>query len=251
MNAITLLIAEDEAITRDFIRRVLANNRAPVGAIFEASDGREALALFERHRPDLVFLDIRMPFLDGLQVAEKIRESGADARVVIISAHDEFEYARSAFRLGVEDFLLKPVRPAEIMRQITRTLEARFPPAARAGVTGPAGQHPLLRAVADYVEANLGAPIDLEALASAACLSRSHLSRTFKKLAGRTLMEYVQERRLAEAEKLLAGSRLSITEIGERTGFASPAYFAACFRKHCGLSPSEYRKEKEQAAPEN
>lgn len=245
MSEISLLIAEDEAITRDFIKRVLANNQAPVSEIFEASDGREALALFERHRPGLVFLDIRMPYLDGLQVAEKIRARGG-ARVVIISAHDEFEYARSAFRLGVEDFLLKPVRPAELLRQIHKACEARAP----AAPGGPAAQHPLLRAVAEYVEANLGGPLDLEAIASAACLSRSHLSRTFKKLAGRTIMEYVQERRLAEAGKLLAQSHLSVTEIGERTGFASPAYFAACFRKHFGLSPSEYRRDKAKAAPE-
>lgn len=101
----TTLIVDDEPLAREGLRMLLAED-ADVAAIHEAKDGREAVAAIRKVRPDLVFLDVQMPEMDGLAV---VREIGAERMpaVVFVTAHDQ--YALRAFEINAVDYLLKPV----------------------------------------------------------------------------------------------------------------------------------------------
>ena len=237
MRDITLLIADDEPGVRLFVRQLVERERAPVSQVFEAANGREAVELACRHKPDLVLLDIRMPELDGLQAAQAILQQCPELCVVIASAHEDFDYARTALRAGVADYLLKPVRVAEILERIHKVHTARNTSDESYVVS-----HPLVAAVAAYVAQHLCDVLDLRSIGKAVFVSPSHLSRVFKKQTGMALVDFVLEQRLAEAKTLLTRTLLSIAEIAEQTGFSSPAYFSACFRKKNGLSPSGYRR---------
>lgn len=105
----TVLIADDEPKIRRGLAKLLGTLAGEFEVVGEAGDGETALALASQLRPDLLLVDIRMPFLDGLTLVEKLQLRGADRHVVVISGHDEFDYARKAVGLGVFDFLLKPV----------------------------------------------------------------------------------------------------------------------------------------------
>ena len=122
MKTPTALIAEDEPLMRERLKEKLAEAWPQLDVVAEAEDGDAALALFEEHRPDIAFLDIRMPGLSGLEVAAAI---GAQCHVVFITAYDQ--YALKAFEAGAVDYLLKPVesdRLAVMVERIARKLES-------------------------------------------------------------------------------------------------------------------------------
>ncbi len=118
----TALLAEDEAPQRAELRAMLAQAWPELAIVAECEDGLEALEALDAARPDIAFLDIRMPGLSGLDVA---RQAGAGTQIVFITAYDEF--ALPAFDAGAVDYLLKPVRADRLAATIARLRERRLP----------------------------------------------------------------------------------------------------------------------------
>ena len=116
----TALLAEDEPMLRAMLRTRLAAAWPELAIVAEAANGEEALALFAAHRPDIAFLDIRMPVRSGLEVA---RELAGACHLVFVTAYDE--YAVAAFDEGAVDYLLKPPSPERIAKVVVR-LKARL-----------------------------------------------------------------------------------------------------------------------------
>lgn len=115
-----VLVADDEELERRALRCIL--NSAYELEILEASNGLEAVALAGEHRLDAAFLDIRMPGLDGIGTARELRRSRPFLPIVFLTAYDSFEYARSALRLRIDDFLLKPASAEEVKAALGRAL---------------------------------------------------------------------------------------------------------------------------------
>jgi len=105
----TAVVADDERLMRDQLVAALKDAWPELQIVGEASNGREAIAMVRSREPDIVFLDIRMPEVDGIQAAQTL--AGA-AQVVFVTAHDQF--AIDAFRQGAIDYLLKPAEPARV-----------------------------------------------------------------------------------------------------------------------------------------
>jgi len=114
-----VLIVDDEALARERIRTLLASER-DVTIVGECSGGREAVAAIVQHRPDLVFLDIQMPDLDGFQVLEAVAMDWLPA-VVFVTAYDE--YAIHAFDVNAMDYILKPIEPARFQKALGRAVK--------------------------------------------------------------------------------------------------------------------------------
>ncbi len=114
------IMADDEAVARRLLKRNLQRSAPYVEVIGEASNGRELLALLEATTADILMLDIMMPGLNGLEALRQLEGKAKDMKVVIVSAHDRFDFAREALSLGVFDYLLKPVRPNELMATISK-----------------------------------------------------------------------------------------------------------------------------------
>ncbi len=104
-----VLIVEDEIRIREGIRRLLNKTEEKFEVIEEAGDGEEGLALCEKLRPDLIITDVQMPKMDGLKMLKAISETGLMPKAIVLSAYSEFEYARGAMKLGVTEYLLKPI----------------------------------------------------------------------------------------------------------------------------------------------
>ena len=114
----TALIAEDEPLLREALRRQLADAWPELDVVAEARNGREAVRLFEERRPDVCFLDVHMPGLSGVDAARHI---GRRAHLVFVTAYDH--YAVQAFAQGALDYLLKPVEPARLADTVSRLKE--------------------------------------------------------------------------------------------------------------------------------
>lgn len=104
-----IFLVEDESIIRETLRDTVPWEQ--YGYIFsgEAGDGEMALPLIRQTKPDVLITDIRMPFMDGLALSELVNQEFPDMKIVIISGHDDFEYARQAIHIGVDRYLLKPI----------------------------------------------------------------------------------------------------------------------------------------------
>ena len=107
-----VLIVDDEKIERNGIKFLLGSRKEEL-EIFEASNGKEALEMLKKQRMDILFTDIKMPFMTGTELVAKARETQEDIEMVIFSGYGEFEYAKQALKYGVENYVLKPVDPTE------------------------------------------------------------------------------------------------------------------------------------------
>lgn len=113
MSPIRVLLADDHTLVRAGFRNML-QKIDPVEVIAEAENGREALALIDRHRPDVVLMDIAMPTLNGLEAVTRATEDFPTVRVVILSMHANEEYVLRALKAGAAGYLLKDADPAEL-----------------------------------------------------------------------------------------------------------------------------------------
>jgi DNA-binding NarL/FixJ family response regulator len=114
---VRVVIADDQALVRGGFRMIL-DARDDMEVVGEASDGREAIALVEELEPDVVLMDVRMPDVDGIEATQRIVASGSSARIVILTTYDADEYVFAALRAGASGFVLKDVRPSELVEGI-------------------------------------------------------------------------------------------------------------------------------------
>ncbi len=118
-----LFIAEDESIIRRGLKKSLNWESYSINVIGEAEDGEEALNKAIELRPDILFIDINMPFLNGLELMEKLRPILPDAVFIVISGYNEFIYAQKAIKMGTIDYILKPVKKPELERSIENAID--------------------------------------------------------------------------------------------------------------------------------
>jgi two-component system response regulator YesN len=117
---ISLMLVDDEPIVRKGIRTSIDWESLNIKFAAEAANGVDGLEKALLIKPDIIITDIRMPVMDGLEFCKKLREELPTAKIVILSGYDHFSYARKALRLGIMDYLLKPVGAEELVQTITR-----------------------------------------------------------------------------------------------------------------------------------
>jgi two-component system response regulator YesN len=248
-----ILIAEDEEISRLALRRICERSGCPVEVVSEVSTGRQVLEAIELARPDIILMDVVMPGMDGLAAARAVRERYPATRIVIVSAHENFEYAQQALRLGATDYLLKPVRPEQLVQLLKRLCADLNGGQAQASMeTSPTQDeqeqaqesphaHVLKRARA-YMAAHYMQSLTLEQVAEQVALAPTYFSRIFKQEMGCTFVEYLTQIRLEEAKRLLRTTGMSVTEISYAVGYQSPNYLSELFRTVEGVTASAYRR---------
>jgi two-component system response regulator YesN len=120
MSLWNVIVADDEALIREGIRSAVPWEQMQMTVVGEAEDGEEALELALERGADLMLVDINMPMMDGLSLIRELRVKRPECRVIIVTGHEEFAYAQEAVRLGVDDYVLKPIR----IEQLTRVVAA-------------------------------------------------------------------------------------------------------------------------------
>ena len=120
---IKLFLVEDEIIMRDGIKNNIDWQQEGILFAGEASDGELAYPMILKEKPDILITDIKMPFMDGLELCELVRKELPDMKVIILSGYDDFSYAQKAVRLNVTEYLLKPISPQKLLETIRKVAE--------------------------------------------------------------------------------------------------------------------------------
>lgn len=115
----TVLLVEDEELERRYLKSLVEQSATDYKVIGEACNGREGIDLCSKLHPDIVFMDIRMPGVDGLTATKVIKSNNPETQILLISAYDDFSYAKQAIHLGVNEYLLKPAQPEEILEALS------------------------------------------------------------------------------------------------------------------------------------
>ena len=236
-----VLVADDTKTERDCIKFLAGKYGLPLD-IVEACNGREALALIEKERFDIIITDVIMPFIDGLELSKKTLELYDDLKIIIFSGYDEFEYAQNALRLGVSEYLLKPIEPEEFNAAIKKVIAKLPPPPADFADT-----INRIEAVKQFIAKNYDKDLSLDILAKEVYVHPDYLSRIFKQECGVTLNKFIKSYRMDKAIELLKGSHMKVRDIAIAVGYSNYSYFCRSFREHFGNSPERIRRSEEDA----
>lgn len=240
-----VLVVEDEDVIRKGVIQSIDWTALGCEVVAEAENGRIALEMVKRHDPALIVTDIRMPDMDGLTFLKQLREQENKADVIVLTAYDNFEYIRSALRLGAVDYLLKPLEEKEL-EQIIRKLQKKRAAAPKQSAPQQKRKQEIansyVRDAVQFIQRNYSDPtMCVRTVAEHLNISESYLSHLFKQETGDTVLQHLTACRLQHAKELLGDYRMKIYEVADAVGYRDVSYFAAVFRKATGVSPSDYQ----------
>ena len=202
-----------------------------------AANGREAVDMARRIRPQLVLMDIEMPVMTGLDAAAIIHEALPETHIVFLTAFDRFDYAVGAMRAGGADYLLKPFDSAQInacLQKLGLLTEKQEHREERS-------ENPFCAQFSVWLANHYMQDISLEEAAEAMGMSSFYFSRFFRTAYNRTFLEYLTSYRIERAEELLRQTDIPVREIAPRVGYTDANYFTKVFKRHCGCTPTDYR----------
>lgn len=241
-----VFLCEDEPLLLLSLQRKIEKSGQNFEVVGTAQNGREALTLLSEIQSDVLITDIRMPVMDGMELLKSITEMNFGVLCMLLSGHSEFEYARSALRMGAIDYLLKPVSQTELdqaLAKIKIQLDKRREEQAQTLPPLPGAQlEETLEIMRLFIQTNAFNEISISALADSLNYSTAHITRLFAKRYGEPPQRYQTILRMNEAKRLLREQKeLSIRQIAEYVGYQDAGYFGRIFRQFTMRTPQQFR----------
>lgn len=248
-----VLVTEDEKIIRLGICTMIRRSSVPVQEVLEARDGNEALNILKSQKVDVLFTDIRMPEMDGIELAENIQKLPVDHRpyIVAISGYDDFDYAVKLMRAGAQDYLLKPIDRNKL-NEILRKLDTKL--AIKESSVEKDADHPvrtisdrnreLMEKAVQFIRNHYQENINMAVVSNEVSLNYSQFSVAFRDYTGKNFVDYLRDLRISKASELLRTTDLQVREIGKMVGYEDEKHFLKTFKNVKGITPREYRYSK-------
>lgn len=241
-----VLIVEDEIVIARGLSLMIRQSHPDFQILGIARNGKEGLRQALEGKPHLIFTDINMPTMNGLEMIARIQEMGLSPQFVILSGYAEFEYARSAMQMGVTDYLLKPITPEtleDILKPERRSYGAQIRTRQAQYLEQLKDPPPesLAQQVRDWLDQNFTVPISYQMLRDVFGHSEKYLASLFKEKYGISPNKYLRDLRLNMAKKLLQSNpNILLKDVAEMVGFTDVFYFSRTFKAQEGISPSQY-----------
>ncbi len=245
-----ILIADDD----DDLRKYLSEELSQDYNIIESKDGRAALELIFKTKPDLVLSDIMMPGIDGISLCRKIKQNFTlnHIPVILLTAIIEEENNLSALENGADSYMTKPFKIDILKRTIANLIRSRESLKAqiydqttkekeliKLKIDSPDDK--LMQRIMKSINANIGNPnFTIEHLSKDVGISRVHLHRKLKELTNQTTRDFIRNIRLEQAALLLSQKHYTINEVSTILGFSNANNFSTSFKELYGVTPTEY-----------
>ena len=247
-----VMIIDDEQSARNLMRGSIKWDELNMEVVGEAASGIEAINVIDDMRPDIVFVDISMPFMNGIEFTEVASTRYPGLIIIIMTAFDQFEYARKCVSLPVFEYMLKPMVRAEItetLEKARKKLDSGAPRVDydRNGQNSGGGvsnddkyEENSMERIKNFIKENYtDSKLNLAYVADEFGFSSSYLSRRFKQETGKNFVEYLTECRMKKATELaLRGAKMF--QASAEVGIPDPNYFGRLFKKFTGIGYSDY-----------
>ena len=254
----TVLLVEDEVFVRESVKEIIQWETMGFRLIGESGNGIEAFNMVCERQPDVVLADIVMPGMDGIELLRRTREAGISSKFVMLTCMGEFEYVRQAMEYGASNYILKLSMNVKDLRETLRKVSAELNREAeqhKSNLLSEAGHaaaaeeessitHPEVIKIIQHIQDNYDEDITVKSLSQYVMMGESYVSALFKKKTGQTLIHYLHRVRVDKAIDYLVSTKLPVSEIGQKVGFANDNYFIKIFKRQTGTTPSHYRKNK-------
>lgn len=238
----SILIVEDEYLVRKGICSFIDFKSFQIERVAEAENGSKAWELFQAEPFDIVLTDINMPKMNGIQLAQAIKEKQPACHVIFLTGYNEFDYALSAVKLGVEDYLLKPFSKEDVEKMLAGVI-VKLQAEQKRHQLETFIPHEETNDIEKQISEHLGeSDFSLKQLAEELGFSPNHLSVRIKKELGMTFQDYLIQERMRQAKLLLLTTDLKIYEVAEKVGFWDMNYFSQRFKQVVGVTPRQFRK---------
>lgn len=247
-----VLIVEDDAAMRFIYQKMKVWNKCGFNIANQASNGRQALDIIKNESFDLIFSDVRMPFMDGIELIRELRKRGYQTNVIFSSSYDEFEYARQGLILGAFDYLLKPVDEKKLAEALTKVKERihadepkeQLEPAVielLKELGRSVDDDNFVHNIALYFSAHYGKNISIEEAAGILDYSKDYFGKMFKQHIGVTFPRFSSAVKIAYAKDLLRTGNYKTNQISDMLGYSSTDYFLKVFKEVAGITPAAYK----------
>ncbi|GHT65094.1 hybrid sensor histidine kinase/response regulator [Bacteroidia bacterium] len=243
-----ILVAEDDLEINNYIKSELA----PIYKIIQTGNGKEALNLTLKEKPDLIISDIMMPEMDGITLCRKIKSNvNVDyIPILLLTAKSKDEDLSEGLDIGADAYMIKPFNPEILKKTVANLLNNRerlkgkFLSQSEGKIEKidlKSADEALMERVLKMINENIANPdLSVEMLSAGVGLSRVHLHRKLKELTGQSTRDFVRNIRLKQAGELLRSKKLTISEVAYAVGFSSLSHFSNSFREFYGVTPKEY-----------
>jgi len=236
---VKIIIVEDEYRIRTGLGNLIEKVGVNCKVIAEAENGYEGLKLIQNLEPDIVITDISMPKFDGLQMIEKAKELGLSCKFVILSGYANFEYAQKGIRLGVKEYLLKPVTITNVRELLGKLVESETEVKERRDESE-SGFSSVVSDMICKIETNYGKHLGLDYFVDKYRLTPEYISILFAKETGVTFSNYLKRVRIEKAKELLMNTNIKIYEVACRVGYPDQKYFSKVFKEYTGVSAKQF-----------
>ena len=242
-----VMIIDDEKSLRNLLKLTVNWNQLGLEVCGEASSGIEAINIIDELRPDIVFVDIKMPFMDGIEFSRIAIKQYPRLKIVVLTAMNEFEYARQCVGIGVKEYLTKPIVRSEVnetLQRLVRELDESAVSESQREVNERSSvSYGGMNNICTFIKENYkNSEINLTYVANKFGFNPSYLSRKFKEETGMSFIDYVTRCRMEKALELLR-MKMAMYITAKEVGIPDPNYFSKCFKKYTGKSYSEMMKE--------
>lgn len=240
------LIIDDERPVRIAISKLGQWGKYQLEQPAQVENGKDALSAMYELRPSIVFVDIQMPVMNGLEFLEKATASFPDTAYIIISGYDDFSYAQSAIHYGVTDYLLKPIEEDKLnaaIEKAVRKLCPDFVADSRRKEPSDIKAEEVIEIIRDKIDHQYSENIRISDFSARYFFSKEYLSKLFKTRYGIGIYEYLLKVRMERAAELLRDPGIKILDISARIGYTDNNYFSKAFRNYYNLTPTEFRRK--------
>lgn len=234
------MLIDDEMSARRLLQASVDWASLNMEVVGEAASGIEAINIIDGLLPDIVFVDISMPFMNGIEFTKVATERYPDLMIIVLTGFDDFEYARQCVCLPVVEYMLKPIVRQEVVEVLTRVKGILDKRNISAQEAGPDISTSAIEQIERFLQENFtDSSLNLTSVAQQFGFNPSYLSRKFKQETGVSFVEFLMKCRMEKA-KTLAGTNRKMFSAANEVGIPDPNYFGRCFKKYTGISYSEY-----------
>lgn len=246
-----IVIDDEKWVVKSLIATIADQDYFDV--VEELYDGVSGLAYIQNSKPDLAFVDVRLPGMSGLELLQAAQESGCETLFIVISGHAEFAYAQKAMLHNAIGYCLKPFSKNELMdsmqkaynileiRKAERQSTDNVPPPRTSNA--PVVNNRSVQTMLDYMNTHYSEDISIQTLADLCYINPNYASQLFKQETGSTFSSYLTNLRIQRAIQLLTSTDMAVFLIASHVGYRDYFYFAKVFKKITGTTPTAYRKE--------